>query len=310
VLATSLTIGIGGSGGVFAPSLFIGAMLGETFGMLLHGAAPNLAPTPGAYALVGMGAVFAGAARTPITAVIIMFELTGEYHIILPLMLAIALSAGISKLLSKDTIYTRKLLRRGIDLHAPERALARLTVASAARPLPVPLACRTGHRGGTGAARPRRRGDRRRPCSQRADPPAAPRTGRGAGRADPPRWCRPPGDRQRRHPGRVANPPRRAARRRRRHPPGRFRNAEEETRMTVHRIREPRPPHGLSRLMVRAPVWLYRARLGGLLGHRFLLLTRSGRRTGRPRQTVLEVVRRDPSSGAWLVPSGFGARSQ
>ena len=140
VLATSLTIGIGGSGGVFAPSLFIGAMLGETFGVLLHGVAPQLAPTPGAYALVGMGAVFAGAARTPITAVIIMFELTDEYHIILPLMLAIALSAGISKLLSKDTIYTRKLLRRGIDLHAPDRALARLTVAAAARPLPVPLA--------------------------------------------------------------------------------------------------------------------------------------------------------------------------
>ena len=140
IVATSLTIGIGGSGGVFAPSLFIGAMLGETFGLLLHATAPGLAPAPGAYALVGMGAVFAGAARTPITAVIIMFELTGEYHIILPLMLAIALAAGISKLIARDTIYTRKLLRRGIDLHAPTRALARLTVASAARPLPAPLA--------------------------------------------------------------------------------------------------------------------------------------------------------------------------
>ena len=60
-----------------------------------------------------------------------MFELTGEYHIILPLMLAIALAVGLSKLLSKDTIYTRKLLRRGIDLHAPDRALNRLTVAAA-----------------------------------------------------------------------------------------------------------------------------------------------------------------------------------
>jgi CIC family chloride channel protein len=140
VVATSLTIGIGGSGGVFAPSLFIGAMLGETFGQVLHAAAPALAPTPGAYALVGMGAVFAGAARTPITAVIIMFELTGEYHIILPLMLAIALAAGISKLISQDTIYTRKLLRRGIDLHSPDRALQRLTVRGAAGPLPSPLA--------------------------------------------------------------------------------------------------------------------------------------------------------------------------
>jgi CIC family chloride channel protein len=140
VLATSLTIGIGGSGGVFAPSLFVGAMLGEAFGVVLHSTAPGLAPAPGAYALVGMGAVFAGAARTPITAVIIMFELTGEYRIILPLMLAIALAAGISKLIARDTIYTRKLLRRGIDLHAPGRALARLTVSTAAGPLPRPLA--------------------------------------------------------------------------------------------------------------------------------------------------------------------------
>jgi CIC family chloride channel protein len=139
MVATSLTIGIGGSGGVFAPSLFVGAMLGETFGVLLHSAAPHLAPAPGAYALVGMGAVFAGAARTPITAVIIMFELTGEYRIILPLMMAIALAAGISKLISRDTIYTRKLLRRGIDLHAPGRALRRMTVATAAGPLPAPL---------------------------------------------------------------------------------------------------------------------------------------------------------------------------
>lgn len=144
IVATSLTLGIGGSGGVFAPSLFIGAMLGETIGLLLHQAAPQLAPTPGAYALVGMGAVFAGAARTPITAVIMMFELTGEYHIILPLMLAIALAAGISKLISRDTIYTRKLLRRGIDLHAPARALARLTVGAAAGPPPAPLAPDTG----------------------------------------------------------------------------------------------------------------------------------------------------------------------
>ncbi len=139
ILATSLTIGIGGSGGVFAPCLFVGAMLGETFGQILHAVSPGLAPAPGAYALVGMGAVFAGAARTPITAVLIMFELTGEYHIILPLMLAIALAAGVSKLLSRDTIYTRKLLRRGIDIHAPTRRLQQIKIGSAARPLPEPL---------------------------------------------------------------------------------------------------------------------------------------------------------------------------
>jgi chloride channel protein, CIC family len=144
VVATSLTIGIGGSGGVFAPSLFIGAMLGEAFGLALHAADPALAPSPGAFALIGMGAVFAGAARTPITAVLIMFELTGEYRIILPLMLAIALAAGVSKLISRDTIYTRKLLRRGIDLQAPDRALSRILVAAAAGPLPAALAPQAG----------------------------------------------------------------------------------------------------------------------------------------------------------------------
>ena len=78
-----------------------------------------MAGSPGAYALVGMGALFAGAARAPITAVVILFELTGEYTIILPLMLAIVLATGISHLVSHDTVYTRKLLRRGIDLDEP-----------------------------------------------------------------------------------------------------------------------------------------------------------------------------------------------
>lgn len=117
-VATSLTIGIGGSGGVFAPSLFIGAMLGAACGQTLHELIPATAGPVGAYGLIGMGAVFAGAARAPITAVIIMFELTGEYSIILPLMAAIVLATGVSRLLSGDTIYTLKLRRRGVDLDA------------------------------------------------------------------------------------------------------------------------------------------------------------------------------------------------
>ena len=116
MLACSLTIGIGGSGGVFAPSLFCGAMAGAAFGDIVHAIAPHAGGSIGAYALVGMGAVFAGAARAPITSVVIMFELTGEYTIILPLMLAIVLAAGVSHLVSADTVYTRKLLRRGIDI--------------------------------------------------------------------------------------------------------------------------------------------------------------------------------------------------
>jgi CIC family chloride channel protein len=137
MLATSLTIGIGGSGGVFAPSLFIGAMLGSAFGQFLHAVAPGLAGSPGAYGLIGMGAVFAGAARAPITAVVIMFELTGEYSIILPLMAAIVLATGVSHLVSRDTIYTLKLRRRGIDLaeHPHAAALTSLTAGAVMTPV-------------------------------------------------------------------------------------------------------------------------------------------------------------------------------
>jgi chloride channel protein, CIC family len=89
MLATSLTIGIGGSGGVFAPSLFIGAMAGTAFGMAMQAAFPHLGIAPGAYGLVGMAAAFAGAGHAPIAALVIVFELTGEYSIILPLMTAV-----------------------------------------------------------------------------------------------------------------------------------------------------------------------------------------------------------------------------
>ncbi len=141
MVATSLTIGIGGSGGVFAPSLFIGAMLGSGFGQVAHGALPGLVGPVGAYGLIGMGAVFAGAARAPITAVIIMFELTGEYSIILPLMTAIVLASGISHALSADTIYTLKLRRRGVDLGVSERIEEPgATIAVSDVMLPVPAA--------------------------------------------------------------------------------------------------------------------------------------------------------------------------
>jgi chloride channel protein, CIC family len=116
ILAVSLTIGSGGSGGVFAPSLFIGAMLGTAFGTAANMLFPGFTAPAGAYGLVGMAAVFSGAARAPITAVIILFELTGDYRIILPLMGAVVVSTLISEALSRDTIYTLKLRRRGIDL--------------------------------------------------------------------------------------------------------------------------------------------------------------------------------------------------
>ncbi|GHJ41510.1 hypothetical protein Sm713_71190 [Streptomyces sp. TS71-3] len=138
VVATSLTIGIGGSGGVFAPSLFMGAMLGAGYGNVVHQVLPGTAGPVGAYGLIGMGAVFAGAARAPITAVIIMFELTGEYSIILPLMAAIAVATAVSKVLSRDAIYTLKLTRRGVELDEgpPRSPFAGATVRTIMEPVP------------------------------------------------------------------------------------------------------------------------------------------------------------------------------
>ncbi len=116
LLATSITIGSGGSGGIFAPSLFLGASLGGFWGTVVHGLFPGLTATPGAYALVGMGAVAAGAMHAPITSILIIFELTNDYRIILPLMIACIISVLITTRLKKDSIYTLKLSRRGINL--------------------------------------------------------------------------------------------------------------------------------------------------------------------------------------------------
>ena len=141
IVATSLTIGIGGSGGVFAPSLFMGAMLGSAFGAAAHDLVPGVAGPVGAYGLIGMGAVFAGSARAPITAVIILFELTGEYTIILPLMTAIVLATIVSRALTRDTIYSLKLRRRGIDLDEkpPGAHFAGIQVGAVMEPVPHTL---------------------------------------------------------------------------------------------------------------------------------------------------------------------------
>jgi CIC family chloride channel protein len=141
MVATSLTIAVGGSGGVFAPSLFLGAMLGTAFGQLAHAGLPGIVGSAGAYGIVGMGAVFAATARAPITAVLIIFELTGDYSIILPLMTAVVLATALSKKLSRDTIYTLKLRRRGIDLlrGKPASPLESMPVSAAMRAMPPPI---------------------------------------------------------------------------------------------------------------------------------------------------------------------------
>ncbi|MDH5695651.1 MAG: chloride channel protein [Dehalococcoidia bacterium] len=133
IIATSLTLGSGGSGGIFAPSLFIGAMLGGALGTVAHQLFPSLTASSGAYALVGMAAVFAGATRAPITAIIMLFEMTRDYMIILPLMIAVVISLLVSRSLSRESIYTLKLVRRGIDIRELEQTspLRKITVAEA-----------------------------------------------------------------------------------------------------------------------------------------------------------------------------------
>ena len=113
-LATSFTLGSGNSGGVFAPSLFIGAMLGGSMGKLFAAWVPDIAGPPGAYALVGMAAVFAAAARAPFTALLIVFEMSNDYSLILPLMVAAVTASHFAQWLYPDSIYTQKLTRRGI----------------------------------------------------------------------------------------------------------------------------------------------------------------------------------------------------
>ncbi len=116
IIATSITLGSGGSGGVFAPALFIGAMLGGTFGSLVHSIYPDITATKGAYALVGMGSVIAAAAHAPMTNILILFELTNDYKIILPIMASCIIATSVVRFLSKDSIYTLKLRRRGINI--------------------------------------------------------------------------------------------------------------------------------------------------------------------------------------------------
>jgi CIC family chloride channel protein len=116
ILATNLTLGSGNSGGIFAPSLFMGAGTGLAVGHLANHFFPLVTASPGAYALVGMGAVVAGTTHAPITAILILFELTNDYRIILPVMVAVVFSTLVARRLCSDSIYTLKLRRRGIVL--------------------------------------------------------------------------------------------------------------------------------------------------------------------------------------------------
>lgn len=116
LLATCFTLGSGNSGGIFAPSLFMGAVAGGAFGVLVNHFFPGATAGPGAYALVGMAGMVAGATHAPMTAMLIIFEMTRDYRIILPLMVVVVISTLVAGRLFPQSIYTIKLFKRGIDL--------------------------------------------------------------------------------------------------------------------------------------------------------------------------------------------------
>jgi CIC family chloride channel protein len=126
-----LSLGGGGSGGIFAPSLFIGATTGACFGLLCNAFVPELSANPGAYAIVGMGAVVAGTTHGILSAVLIVYEMTDSYEIILPIMAAAGISSVISLFIEPESIYYLKLSRRGEsiqrghDMHRLEHIMVR-----------------------------------------------------------------------------------------------------------------------------------------------------------------------------------------
>ncbi|MBD3258623.1 CBS domain-containing protein, partial [candidate division GN15 bacterium] len=130
IFATSMTLGSGGSGGIFAPSLFVGAMLGAAFGHFIHLLFPDITATTGTYALIAMGGMVAGTTRAPITAIVTIFEITKETSIILPLMITCILATIVSSKFSRESIYTLKLLLRNINIrgHAEVNVMKSLHV--------------------------------------------------------------------------------------------------------------------------------------------------------------------------------------
>ena len=118
MVATSITLGSGLPGGMFAPCLFLGAVSGGAFGHLLAQLFPAAGLSPGAYALVGMGAFLAAATHSPMTAIFLLFEITDSYQVIVPIMLTCVIGTSIARHLKKDSLETVELTRAGIDLEA------------------------------------------------------------------------------------------------------------------------------------------------------------------------------------------------
>lgn len=115
--ATAVTLGAGGAGGVFAPSLFMGAVIGGAFGSVVHELLPEQTASAGAYATIGIGAFLAAATHAPMTAIFLLFEMTGNSLIIVPAMLAAILGTVVARKLHPDSIDTVDFTRAGINIH-------------------------------------------------------------------------------------------------------------------------------------------------------------------------------------------------
>lgn len=138
ILATSLTLSAGGSGGVFTPCLYIGAATGGAFGVAAAQLFPDMVLYPEIYALVGMGAVVVAATDAPLTGILIVFEMTNDYAIVLPLMLTTVVSYLVARHVQRDSLYGVWLRRRGesIALGADQNVLSTLKVSDAFDPDP------------------------------------------------------------------------------------------------------------------------------------------------------------------------------
>lgn len=117
IVATVLTLNAGGSGGVFAPSLLAGAMLGTSLALALQQLFPTLPLTPGTYALAGMGSLVAATTGAPITAILLVFEITDDHAMILPLMLSVVIAITVRRMITSETLYSAWLLRTGRAEH-------------------------------------------------------------------------------------------------------------------------------------------------------------------------------------------------
>jgi CIC family chloride channel protein len=141
IVATAVCYASGNAGGIFGPSMFIGAMIGGAVGQVAHRLLPGSTGGPGAYALVGMGTAFAGIIRTPLTSVIMIFEVTRDYTIIVPLMISNLIAFYISQRLQHEPIY--EALARQDGIHLPggsfRQVARRLTASAAIREAPEPL---------------------------------------------------------------------------------------------------------------------------------------------------------------------------